>query len=79
MGDCGGYSNPKARKIYVCGWCGEIILKAERHTHFKGSWQGEWQDWRMHKECNDALVEDGEIIPEGFIPRIGKRGRAEFN
>jgi predicted nucleic acid-binding Zn-ribbon protein len=79
MGDFGNYTYPVANKPHKCVWCGEEILKGEKHTQFKGCWQGDMQNWRMHNECNEALAVEGDIISEGFPEGEGKRGKAEFN
>ena len=61
---------PKAKKEYRCHWCGEDIEKGEIHCHLKGHWEGDWQDWRMHKLCYE---EKDEEISEGFEPFVNER------
>lgn len=46
--------HPVARKEYKCIYCGEKILKGEKHCKATGAWEGDLQDWRMHNECNEA-------------------------
>jgi hypothetical protein len=67
---------PKANKEHKCIWCGEGILKGEVHYQFKGKWEGEWQNWRMHKECIDAANKTDELR-EGILECGHKRGLAE--
>lgn len=73
MSDFGGGGSIKARKQHYCEWCSEPIVKGEIHYQFKGIWEGEWQNWRMHTECSDAHdreTEGGEIHEEAH-----ERGR----
>lgn len=51
MSDFGNYSNPVAAKSHTCEWCYGIIAKGEKHVQFKGMFEGDWQNWRMHNEC----------------------------
>lgn len=53
-----------ARKQYRCEWCFEPIFAGERHQQFKGKFEGDWQNWRMHNECSDDYGGD----PDGFTP-----------
>ena len=62
----------KARKAYCCAWCTTFIEKGERHYHYVGKWEGEFQDWRMHTDCEIAFRRedkatdgDGGICQEG--------------
>lgn len=59
MSDFGDYLRPTARKTYYCEWCGQTIPAGERHHQFKGKWEGEWQNWRMHDECQAAYEAEG--------------------
>jgi hypothetical protein len=54
-------------KQYRCEWCGGSISVKEKHAHFAGVWDGEWQNWRMHSECYNDASENGELS-EGFTP-----------
>lgn len=49
---------PKARKNYLCIYCGELILKGETHSKASGKWEGEFQSWRMHNECLEQHDEE---------------------
>lgn len=67
MSDFGGGFSIKAKKEHSCIWCHTPILKGETHYQFKGVWEGDWQNWRMHSECSDAHSEEtdgGEIHDE---------------
>lgn len=63
---------PIARKPHRCIWCYEQIEKAEKHAHFTGKWNDEFQDWRMHEECLEDY--DLNYDPEdGFMPGEAQR------
>jgi hypothetical protein len=72
MTDFGDTIWPVARKDHRCVWCGESIQKGNKHAHFSGKWDGEFQDWRMHRECyEDADISDE--LHEGFMPHEHER------
>jgi hypothetical protein len=75
MTDFGETTWPKARKPHRCEWCGESIAQGEKHAHFVGKWDGEFQDWRMHSECYDVASE-GDELDEGFMPYEHERASA---
>ena len=54
MSDFGDGQIVRARKQHCCEWCHTAIVVGERHFRFCGKWQREFQDWRMHNECEDA-------------------------
>jgi hypothetical protein len=62
MSDFGDGNWIKTRKPHRCEWCGQRIEVGANAYHYKGMYDGEWQDWRMHEECQDdyALNCDGE-------------------
>ena len=72
MSEFGGYTHPTGRKDYRCEWCGEPIPKGEKHAHFTGMWDGEFQNWRMHEECWQAGMAD-DSIGDGFSPYENER------
>lgn len=64
MSDFGEGRTVRARKEFTCGWCHDSIKVGEGHFRFTGKWQGEFQDWRMHSDCEDAHqneTSEGEI------------------
>lgn len=67
MTDFGDTTWPVARKDHRCEWCGETIPKAEKHAHFVGKWDGEFQNWRMHNECYTESNDNHEL-EDGFTP-----------
>lgn len=70
MSDFGETFHPLARKQHRCEWCYGPIPKGERHAQYRGIYDGDWQNWRMHQECYDAYVSD---YPEdGFDPGGGE-------
>lgn len=78
MSDFGEVVWKRAGKPHQCEWCGESILKGEEHGHFTGQWEGEWQNWRMHKECYEAYLRDDDALGFGFVPHDNPRGSAEY-
>lgn len=64
MNELGGGGIITAKKQYSCTWCQAPIPNGEKHYQFKGKWDGEWQNWRMHAECStahDDETQNGEI------------------
>lgn len=60
------YTYPVGRKPHRCEHCKGQIATGEKHAHFVGEWQGDFQNWRMHLDCKAAWredTEDGEICP----------------
>ena len=59
------------RKQHRCEYCYGPIPKGERHYNYRGMYSGEWQNWRMHEECeSDSSTEgDYEFMPgDGPMP-----------
>jgi len=54
--------DPVAKKEHRCIWCGETILKGEKHHQQVGRFDGELQDGRYHNEC---WVDAGRSFREG--------------
>lgn len=69
--DFGGPIRRVARKAYRCEACHEEIEAKTLHVNYKGQWQGEWQNWRMHEECHASLEPDD--LEDGFIPGTFER------
>ena len=65
MSDFGNEKQVRLRKDKSCAWCGQTMHKGETVYHFKGMWQGDWQDWKMHNECSEAYYDD-DSHDEGF-------------
>ena len=71
MSDFNAERWPIARDSHRCVWCPERIAPGTRHLHYVGIWNGDWQNWRMHKECAFASGEsedqdnDGELCNQG--------------
>lgn len=69
MSDFGDGHWVVGRKHHRCGGCGAQIPKGERHFHYRGIYGGDWQNWRMHKECHDSHEADGaEEFIDGDFP-----------
>jgi hypothetical protein len=60
-----------ARKQHRCEWCLKPIERKEKHYHFKGKWDGDWQDWRMHLTCYADADSDPYTLVDGFTPGQG--------
>jgi hypothetical protein len=48
------------RKRHRCDGCFGPIPKGETHYNYRGIWQGEWQNWRMHEECFEGYDAEGD-------------------
>ena len=68
----------KARKEHTCYECRLPIPKGVTYKRAKGLWDGDWEEYKMHPECHDKLLEiqDGEFGAEygtawdnGVIPQ----------
>lgn len=68
MSNFGEMLHPVARKDHVCIMCFGPIPKGEVHVHYKGMWDGEWQDWRAHDECDSAFQDEPYSYEDGFTP-----------
>ena len=75
MSDFGELTHHKGRKDHRCIWCGQTIPKGESFAHYKGIWEGNWQNWRMHEECYASC--DSLDYEDGFEPYAHKRGSTE--
>jgi hypothetical protein len=67
MSDFGEGRTVRARKESTCQWCHDPIQVGEYHFRFVGKWQGDFQDWRMHSDCEDAHQSEtyeGEICED---------------
>lgn len=61
-------TTPKARKPHRCIWCGKTIEVGEIHEREVGTYFGDFQDHRYHKECREVgseitMENDGEFEP----------------
>lgn len=63
---------PISLKDHRCEWCYEPIKAQEQHAHFIGVFQGDFQDWRMHKDCY-ADADNSDSLEDGFIPGAHSR------
>lgn len=71
MTDFGNMFNPRAAKLHRCEWCLGPIVKGEKHANYKGLWEGDWQNWRMHDECY-ADMQASDMQDYGFTPGDGE-------
>jgi len=72
MSEFDNMSYPVGRKAYRCEWCGQSILTGEKHVHYVGKWDGEFQNWRMHLECYNESSKDRDAL-DGFTPFENER------
>jgi hypothetical protein len=75
MSEFGVSTHPRARRDYRCEWCGEKIFTGEIHFKFAGVWEGDFQNYRMHLECEKALNFESNYN-EGFTPFDNERPTA---
>ena len=48
----------KPRKAWPCAWCKGIIQAGEPHQRYVGTYEGDFQDWRVHQDCLPRLDMD---------------------
>lgn len=71
-------SNPKARKDYSCEWCAEKIIKGEKHFQRTYIFDGDFNNGRMHLECESAMYEiPRDYLEDGWTPGDYARGKTE--
>ena len=72
-------TTPIARKRYRCEWCGEFILEGEKHKKLTQIFEGDFQSYRIHLECEHMMEylcqENPEIFEDGFTPHQHRRGK----
>lgn len=66
MNNFGETTRIVGRKEHRCEYCYGPIPKGEEHPQYKGMWQDEWQNWRMHEECYTDYM--GNEPSDGFTP-----------
>jgi len=50
------YTEVQAAKPHWCAWCKKTrIEKGEVHLRYVGEFEGDFQDWRIHKECREPV------------------------
>ena len=73
MSDFGaGLIIKKTRKPHRCEWCYQPIEVGAQAYHYTGVFDGEFQNWYMHPECEDVSRKDSDP-GEGFMPGEGER------
>jgi len=68
-------TEPIARKVHRCSWCGEIIPVKTRYSRWVGIFEGDFQSNKMHLECHKAQQKYTESWDDGlYTPHEHKRG-----
>ena len=65
MSDFGTSFTPVARKDHRCAWCGHEIVAGMKYYRYTGMFEGEFQNWAMHLECEEAYRLD-DPYNDGF-------------
>lgn len=68
-------THPKARKEHSCCWCGQKILKGEKHMSRAYRFHGTFDADRMHLECEQGMRRsDYHDLSEGWMHGENSRG-----
>jgi hypothetical protein len=65
MSDFGEGKFVIGRKDHMCIGCMGKIAKGERHYHYTGVWEGDWQNWRLHTRCEE--ISRTMDLSDGFV------------
>ena len=79
MSDFGEGITLKTRKTHRCAWCGQSIDARTLAYHYKGMFDGDWQDWYMHQECERSYALDARDHDYMFEPYGNPRPEAITN
>lgn len=69
MSDFGEGKMINSRKPHRCEWCGQQIDPGNCYN-YRGMYDGEWQNWYMHPECEEDYDNCGELE---FMPYDNER------
>lgn len=75
MSDFGNMLRVTTTKPHRCEWCGEQIPTHTECGNYRGKWQGDWQNWYMHPECEEAYSKD-DNYGDGFSPYENERPKS---
>jgi hypothetical protein len=79
MSDFGEGKTLKTRTKHRCEWCGEGIEAGTECFHYKGKFDGDWQDWYMHPECEEDYSVNRDTADDGyFMPYSAERRKKEM-
>ena len=68
-------TEPIARKVHRCSWCGEIIPVKTRYSRWVGIFEGDFQSNKMYLECHKAQQKYTESWDDGlYAPHEHRRG-----
>ena len=68
-------AHPVARKDYRCEWCAQTISKGEKHLHRVYRFEGDFNDGRMHLECEVAMDKSPwDEVADGWVAGEPQRG-----
>lgn len=79
MSDFGEGKTVKCRIEHRCEWCGEKIPAGDQAYYYSGVWEGDWQSWYMHPECEKACTKEPYYWEDGFEPFSNERPREVQN
>ena len=57
----------KPKRKHPCVWCRIQIRPGEKHLKFTGKWEGDFQNWRIHLECNEPMMVARDAYGDGSI------------
>ena len=67
----------KAAKDHYCVWCCRSpgILKGEKHFKFVGQFEGDFQSWRIHLECDQARLDSPDDFDGALCDELHEKGQ----
>lgn len=69
---------PKARKVHRCIWCGQTIEPSTQYRVESSRYDGQWQNFKWHLECNKAFASHFSREGEEFTPYENERPPDSF-
>ena len=55
------------KKEHRCTWCSTSISVGEPALNFVGHWEGEFQHWYIHVDCQEPMDASGQYQDDGSI------------
>lgn len=66
---------PVAKKSHRCIWCWDDIITRERYYRFVGIYEGDFQNWAMHLDCQMACEREGDYEYGEICEERHQRGK----